>query len=107
MADLIYRKEAKPEGAFRTDSLETKLIREAVLQKERRKEIALYTVSGSLDPLVQPGSSSLPIQPKSQFFSMSHEHLSPLTDPFLARLIGKRWLKKHTQPLPRIVAPIL
>ncbi|NGX52598.1 MAG: hypothetical protein KR126chlam5_00901 [Candidatus Anoxychlamydiales bacterium] len=95
-ADIMYDVSAKPEGAFLRTNPATKALREKLIEKERAGEINLYTFSSSLDPLVRPSSSALPISNENQIFSKVHDHYSVKVDPKLARTIRDRWVIPNT-----------
>jgi len=91
-ADMMYKISAKPEGAFVRSNSTTKDLREKIIEKERAKEIKIYTFSSSLDPLVRPSSSALPISNENQIFSKIHDHYSVKIDRKIARIIRDRWI---------------
>lgn len=106
IADLLFRRERRPEGAFLTTSPETKNLRERLLQKLLQKKISIYTFSGSWDGLVRPHSSSLPIPKENQIFSRIHDHYSVMADAKTARVICARWIVPNTSSMSASFAEV-
>lgn len=95
VADRIFSKEKRPEGAFLTTSPETRSLREKLLEKG----VSVYTLSASWDGLVSPSSSSLSIPRENQIFSRIHDHYSVMADPMTAHNICARWIVPNTSSM--------
>jgi len=92
LADLIYHPSDKPGGSFTTSNQSSQMLREKLIQRERKGSLKLFTVSSTLDPIVRPSSSSLDLHPENQIVSTVQDHYSAMIDPWLTRRIREKWI---------------
>lgn len=102
LADKLFKLDKKPEGTFVTTNPESIERRKQLIEAERQGKINVYTFSSSLDPIVRPMSSSLPIRPSHQLYSQNHDHYTSMLDPWLSRRIRQRFVVPNTHDLPRL-----
>lgn len=103
IASLLFDKTTHPYSALRTDCWEMQNLREQMIAKVLQGEIDLYTYSSSLDPIVPLESSTLPIAPDRQVYSLLHDHTTSLIDPWAAWHIRDNWIAPHTSQLTQII----
>ena len=102
VAEKLYNESSSPQSAFLLGDLNTKNLREQILRREKMRELNIYTFSASLDPIVRPSSSTLPIKSVNQIYSQFHDHYSAMADPLLATKMRKRWIIPNTKNLERV-----
>lgn len=102
LADWLFDVQSKPTGAFVTYSPARTELVERVMAAVRMNTLRVYTFSSSLDPMVRPSSSALPIRREHQMHSNFHDHYSSMIGFDVARRIQVRWILPHTEDLLRL-----